>query len=228
MKEKFTRELVLAAPDLDKTIRVEMDTLDYVMGEMLFMECENARWRLVAFLSKSLNKTERNYEIYDKEILVVIRKLENWRHLLEGTKFEFKVWTNHKNLKYFIKIQKLNCRQAQWILYLSRFNFTLKHVSGTKIEKANGLRRRPDWKVGVEKDNDNQVLIKGARSKDKEIAKVVEEMKKTKMKVLQGDKWEIEGDLVLKEGKVYVLKDRELRAKIIWLHHDILVVRHGG
>ena len=96
------------------------------------------------------------------------------------------------------------------------------------MEKANGLRRRPDWKVGVEKDNDNQVLIKGAKSKDKEIAKVVEEMKKTKMKVLQGDKWEIEGDLVLKEGKVYILKDRELRAKIIWLHHDILVERHGG
>ena len=43
MKEKFTRELVLAALDLDKTIRVEMDTLDYVMGGMLSMECENAR-----------------------------------------------------------------------------------------------------------------------------------------------------------------------------------------
>jgi len=43
------------------------------------------------FLSKSLNKTEKDYEIYDKEMLAVIRGLENWRHLLEGTKFKFKV-----------------------------------------------------------------------------------------------------------------------------------------
>ena len=46
------------------------------------------------------------------------------------------------------------------MLYLSRFNFTLKHVLGTKIRKIDGLSRRPDWKVEVEKDNDNQVFIK--------------------------------------------------------------------
>jgi len=55
------------------------------------MECKDGRWRPVEFLSKSLNETERNYEIYNKEILVVIRGLENWKHLLESTKFKFKV-----------------------------------------------------------------------------------------------------------------------------------------
>jgi len=72
------------------------------------MECEDGRWRLVAFLSKSLNGTESNYEIHDKEMLAVIRGLENWRYLLEGAKFKFKVWTDHKNLEYFMKAQKLN------------------------------------------------------------------------------------------------------------------------
>ena len=62
----------------------------------------------MTFLSKSLNKTEKNYEIHDKEMLAVIRGLENWRHLLEGTKIKFKVWTDHKNLEYFMKSQKLN------------------------------------------------------------------------------------------------------------------------
>jgi len=57
----------------------------------------------VAFLSKSLNETKRNYEIHDKKTLVVIRGLENWRHLLEGIKYKFEVWTDHKNLEYFIK-----------------------------------------------------------------------------------------------------------------------------
>ena len=84
LKEQFTEELVLAAPDLDKKLRVEVDTSDYVMGGVLSMEGEDRKWRLVAFLSKSLNETERNYEIHDKEMLAIIRELEAWRHLLEG------------------------------------------------------------------------------------------------------------------------------------------------
>ena len=114
----------------------------------------------MAYLLKFLNEIERNYEIYNKEMLVVIRELENWRHLLEGAKFKFEVWTDHKNLEYFMKAQKLNWRQIQWTLYLSRFDFTLKHVLGVRIEKADRLNRRPDWKVRTENDNENQKLIK--------------------------------------------------------------------
>ena len=92
-----------------------------------------------------------------------------------------------------------------------RFDFTLKHILGTKIEKADGLSRQLDWKVGVEKDNENQVFIKDnwicnlqevviegsevniiekikkAKSKDKEVVRVVKEMKKAKVKMLQGE-----------------------------------------
>jgi len=216
------------------------------------MKCEDKLWRPVAFLSKSLNETERNYEIHDKEILTIIRGLENWRHLLEGAHFKFEVWTDHKNLEYFMKAQKLNRRQARCALYLSRFDFTLKHVPETKMGKADGLSRRSNWKVGVEKDNDNQVFIKDnwirsleevviegpevdiiekikkARDKDEEVVRIVEEMKKAKVKELRGEEWRIEGDLVVKEGKIYVPKDVELKAEIIWLHHDVPAARHGG
>jgi len=109
-----------------------------------------------------------------------------------------------------------------------------------------------DWKIGVEKDNDNQVFIKDnwirsleevvieesevdivekikkTRSKDEEVVRIVEEMKKARVKELRGEEWKIEGDLVIKEGKIYVPKDRELRAEIIQLHHDMLVAGHGG
>ena len=95
----------------------------------------------MAFLSKSLNETERNYKIHDKEMLAIIRGLKNWRHLLEGACFKFEIWMDHKNLEYFMKVQKLNRRQAQWILYLSRFDFILKYVSGTKMGKTNRLSR---------------------------------------------------------------------------------------
>ena len=72
-------------------MRMKVDASDYRIGRVLSIECEDSRWRPVAFLSKSLNATERNYEIHNKEMLAVIRGLENWRHLLEGAKFKFKV-----------------------------------------------------------------------------------------------------------------------------------------
>ena len=193
---------MLAVPDLDKKMRMKVDVLDYTMGGVLSMEGKNGLWRPVAFFSKSLNKTEKNYEIHDKEMLVIIRGLENWRHLLEGTYFKFKIWTDHKNLEYFMKVQKLNQRQARWALYLSRFDFTLKHVLGTKMEKADRLSRQLDWKVGVDKDNENQVFIKDnwirslqeaviegpeveilekikkARNKDKDVVRVVEKIRR--------------------------------------------------
>ena len=148
-----------------------------------------------------------------------------------------------------MKIQKLNQRQVCWALYLSRFDFTLKHVLGTEMEKADGLSRQLNQKVEVENDN-NQVFIKDCclhnvyevvidelevdivekikktRSKNKKVVRVVEEIKKARVKALKGEEWQIEGDLVLKESKVYMLKDKELRIEIIQLHHDVLVVGH--
>ena len=72
-------------------MRMEVDVSDYVTRGVLSIECEDGKWRLVAYLLKSLNETERNYEIHDKEILKVIRELENWKHLLEGTRFKFEI-----------------------------------------------------------------------------------------------------------------------------------------
>jgi len=118
--------------------------------------------------------------------------------------------------------------------------------------KADGLSRRSDWKIGVDKDNKNQTLIKNnwirslgkvviegpevdiiekikkARGKDKEVVRIVEEMKKANVKELRGEEWRIEENLVIKEGKIYVPKDMELRAEVIWLHHDMPAAGHGG
>ena len=76
LKEWFTKELVLAVLDLDKKLRVEVNASDYATGDVLSIEGEDGKWRLVAFLSKSLNEIERNYKIHDKEILVIIKGLE--------------------------------------------------------------------------------------------------------------------------------------------------------
>ena len=135
---------------------------------------------------------------------------------------------------------------------MSRFDFTLKHILGMRMGKADGLSRRLDWKIGVDKDNENQIIIKDSwlhrlekviiegleveilekikktRSKDKKVVRIVEKMKKAGVKVIQGEEWKMEEELVLKKGKVYVLKDEELRTEIIWLYHDVPMAGHGG
>jgi len=211
LKKAFMTRPVLVAPDLDKEFRVEVDALNYATGGVLLIKCSDDLWRLVAFISKSLSDIERNYEIYNKEILAIVRCLEAWRHFLEETVVKFEIWTDHKNLEYFMKAQKLNRQQAKWVLYLSRFDFVLKHIPRTKMEKTDSLSRRPDWKVGVERDNKDETLvkkewlenrrtekvevivegvdllekIKQSRVKDNEVVKAVEEIKQAGVKVLR-------------------------------------------
>jgi len=254
LKKVFTTKPVLAALDLDKKFRVEADASNYATGGVLSMKCSDEMWRPVAFISKSLSNTERNYKIYDKEMLAVVRCLEAWRHFLEGAAIKFEIWTDHKNLEYFMKAQKLNRRQARWALYLSRFNFVLKHVPGSKMGKADSLSRRPDWEVGVERDNENETLVKKewlenrrtekveiivngvdlleevkrSKVRDDEVVKAVEEMKKAGVKMLRNEEWRETDGIMYKEGKVYVPKDNKLRAEIIRLYHDMPVGGHGG
>jgi len=187
-------------------------------------------------------------------MLAVVRCLEAWRHFLEGAMMKFEIWTDHKNLEYFIKAQKLNRRQARWALYLSRFNFTLKHVPGSRMEKADSLSRRPDWEVGVERDNEDETLVKlkwlearrtkrievivegvdllekvrKSKVKDNEVVKTVEEMKQVGVKMLRNEEWRKVDGIMYKEGKVYVPKDNILRVEIIRLHHNTPVGGHRG
>ena len=84
LMKRFTKEPVLAALDLDKKIRIKVNMSDYMTREMLSMKYEDEKWRPVTFLSKSLNEIKKNYKIYDKEMLTVIRGLENWKYLLES------------------------------------------------------------------------------------------------------------------------------------------------
>ena len=253
LKEIFTTRPVLAAPDLDKEFRVEVDASKYATGGVLSMKCSDKLWRPVTFISKSLSNTERNYEIHDKEMLAVVRCLEAWRYFLEETTIRFEIWTDHKNLEYFMKAQKLNRRQARWALYLSRFDFMLKHVPGSRMGKTDSLSRRLDWEVGVERDNKGKILVKSKwlevkrtekveiivegvdllekvkwlKVKDDEVVKAVEEMKQAGVKMLRDEEWREVDGIMYKEGKVYVPKDNVLRAEIIRLHHDTPVGGHG-
>jgi len=117
------------------------------------------KWHPVAFYSKSLSSVKRNYEIHDKEMLAIICALEEWRHFLERATHPVEIWTNHKNLEYFMIAKKLNCRQAYWSLHLARFDFLLHHRPRHTMGKLDALSRRADHGNRAS-NNENVVLLR--------------------------------------------------------------------
>ena len=118
--------------------------------------------------------------------------------------------------------------------------------------KADGLSRQPNWQEGVGKENEDRILVKRewletraveevviegvdildrirkSKAVDNEVVKAVKEMKKANVKVLRNEEWREEDGLMLKDGKVYVPRNEELRVEVIRLHHNTPVGEHGG
>ena len=94
LKEKIISEPVLIFPRNNAPFCVEADVSDHALGGVLSQQVDGV-WRPVAFLSKSLSSAERNYEIYDKELLAIMSCLEEWRPYLLGTSSPFEIWTDH-------------------------------------------------------------------------------------------------------------------------------------
>src|SRR6266481_693617 len=141
--------------------RLETDASGYVTRAVLSQLC-NEMWHPVGFTSKGLSLAEHNYAVYDKEMLSVICGLEEWRHILEGTKHTIEILNNHENLTYFQTAQTLNHHQAHWSLYLSRFDYSLIHRAGWHSAKLDTLSRRANHWVGGE-DNEDQVMLPAGR-----------------------------------------------------------------
>jgi len=151
--------LKTAVTTASEPFRIKADSSDFASGAILSQQLPGEeKWHPVAFYSKSLSPVERNYEIHDKEMLAIIRTLEEWRHFLEGARHPVEIWTDHKNLEYFMMTKKLNRRQARWSLYLARFDFKLTHRPGCSMGKLDALSWRPDHGKGTS-DNEDVVLL---------------------------------------------------------------------
>ena len=138
LKEVFCQEPILKVYDPNLPTRVEVDASGFATGGILSQKYPDGLWHPVAYCSGSMSKEERNYEIYDREMLGLICALEDWRHFLEGISFE--VVTDHKNMEWWTTMHNLNCRQARWSLYLSRFAFKVTYKKGESMQ-ANALSR---------------------------------------------------------------------------------------
>ena len=109
LKKAFTTAPVLRPFDWNKEVILETDASDYVSAGVLSQYDDDGVLHPVAFFSKKHSATECNYEIYDKELLAIIRCFEEWRPELEGTPSPVKVITDHRNLEYFMTTKLLNC-----------------------------------------------------------------------------------------------------------------------
>jgi len=142
LKEAFCSAPILAHFDPDRECIVETDASDYVSAGILSQYDDSEVLHPVAYFSKKHSPAECNYEIYDKELMAIIRAFEEWRPHLESAKGVIEVLSDHKNLEYFTTTKLLNRRQARWSEFLSRFNFKIKYRPGKAGGKPDALTRR--------------------------------------------------------------------------------------
>ena len=143
MKQQFTTAPILAHFDYEKECIVETDASDNVSAGVLSQySSEDGKLYPVAFFSRKHSPQEINYKIYDKELLAIIKTFEEWRPMLEEAGLSIKIFTDHRNLQYFMTTKQLSRRQARWSEYLSRFNFIIQFRPGKLGGKPNALTRR--------------------------------------------------------------------------------------
>src|SRR5260221_650927 len=109
-------------------------------------------------LQPEQSSPKHNYQIHNKEMLAIMRMLDEWHHFLEGAAEKFEILTDHWNLTYFCDTQKLNHQQAHWSLFLLRFNFSLCHQPGQLMGRPDMLSQRSDHPQGKD-DNANVTLL---------------------------------------------------------------------
>jgi hypothetical protein len=252
LKKAITSTPILVHPDPDRPFRLEADSSDFATGAVLSQLWDDGKWHPVGFISKSLNDVERNYEIHDKELLAIVRGLQEFRYLLEGAPHPVEILTDHRNLTYFMTAQSLNRRQARWSLFLSRFDFHIIHRPGKSSTKPDALSRRVDHGHGKD-DNKNQVLLKpdlfqiqamsqipliglegefmkrirNCPDRDEAVVKAMKELGHATSR-LDTSEWTEEEGCILFRGKVYVPRDSKLRHDIVKSHHDSPVAGHPG
>jgi len=247
LKEKITSQPVLALPRRKGKFRVETDASGHAIGEVLSQEQEG-KWKPIAFLSRTMQPAEQNYEIYNKELLAIVEALAKWRQYLLDAAETFKIWTDHKNLKYFRELHKLNGRQARWYLKLQDYDFVLRHIPEKTNTKADILSRKDQ--VNTKEDNKDVQLLKDkmwtrrttveitmlgrkVMTEESDIVKKIQRNNTREKEIIQalekkdGLAWEEDG-MVYMEGRIYVPNNKKLREEILKEHHDPADIGYSG
>ena len=113
---------------------LEVDASRYAVGAVLLQCKEDSKLHPIGYFSSMLNEAERNYNIYDLELLAIVKALEHWRPYLAGSPHKIKVFSDHMNLQYWCQPHKISRQVAREVLTLSEYDIEIHHIKG----KANG------------------------------------------------------------------------------------------
>ena len=142
LKTLFTHAPILLHPDQARQFVVEVDASDSGVGAIVSQRHPTTdKLHHCAFFSRLLSPAERDYDVGNRELLAVVLGLQEWHHWLEGTVEPSIIWTDHKELAYLRAAKKINSRQARWSLFLSRFQFSLSFLPGSRNGKPDTLSR---------------------------------------------------------------------------------------
>ncbi|SJL18615.1 uncharacterized protein ARMOST_22212 [Armillaria ostoyae] len=240
LKKQMAEDVILTILNREGKFHVEADASNGAIGAVLSQQ-QDGRWHPIAFMSKALTATERNYEIYDKELLAIMLALSEWRHYLMGTLEDIEIWTDHQNLQYFCKPQKLNRRQAQWVTELAEYHFILHHKPGIQNVKADLLSRRSDHDQGEDDNGDITVLspdhfwamIMPTASETHERVRTVTRQKELWDKTIANSLEHKRGitkknGILYYDNQIYVPRHPALRGEIISQSHDHITAGHPG
>ncbi len=144
LKKVFTFKIILYHYNSDHKIVIEINASNYVFKDILFQYDENEILHSVTYFSKKHNSVECNYEIYDKELIIIVCAFKKWWSELENSIYSIKMITNHKNLEYFMSTKQLSYHQARWNEFLSRFNYHIAYYFNKIDDKLNALTRRSE------------------------------------------------------------------------------------
>lgn len=144
LKVAFSSAPALRVYDWNRATVVEVDASNWSTGGTLLQYGDDGNLYPIAYLSAKHTAQECNYDIYDKELLAVIKALEEWRPELEGSRNTFEIVTDHKNLQTFGTTKQLTPRHMRWSELLSRFNFRIRYRPGTLNTMPEALSRKPE------------------------------------------------------------------------------------
>ena len=158
LKTQVTSEPILAHPDLTKQFKLEVDMSGFAIGAVLLQKKDDGKRHPIGYYSSTLNEAKHNYDIYDLELLAIVKALKHWRPLLAGSPHKIKVFSDHMNLKYWRDPQKISRQVAREVLELSEYDLEIHHIKGTSNGRADTLSRRPDYDQGEDDNKDVTVL----------------------------------------------------------------------
>jgi hypothetical protein len=145
LKRRFTTTPILRQFDPKKVCIVETDASDFTLGAVLSQKGDDGRLYPVASHSRKFTPAEINYEIHDKELLVIVDCFKVWRRYLEGAMHTIQVYSDHQNLEYFTTTKVLNWRQARWAQELTGVDFKIFYRPGKQNGKPDALSRHLEF-----------------------------------------------------------------------------------